>query len=89
MCSSMSEAGWKMDRSPATMFVWAPIPATYQSSLEFVKDLLEKAGVIVTPGSAFGPSGEGYVRIALVQEEDVIREAANAVKKSGLFSVEK
>ena len=89
LCSSMSEAGWKMDRSPATMFVWAPIPATYQSSLEFVKDLLEKAGVIVTPGSAFGPSGEGYVRIALVQEEDVIREAANAVKKSGLFSVEK
>ena len=55
------------------------------SSMEFVKDLLERAGVMVTPGSAFGPSGEGYVRIALVQEEEVIDAAAEAVKKSGIF----
>ncbi|MGI6007414.1 MAG: aminotransferase class I/II-fold pyridoxal phosphate-dependent enzyme [Ruminococcus sp.] len=88
LCESMSEAGWKMDKSPATMFVWAPIPDTYRSSMEFVKDLLEQAGVMVTPGSAFGPSGEGYVRIALVQDEDVIEKAAEAVKKSGLFKKE-
>ena len=49
------------------MFVWAPIPAGFTDSLEFVKALFEKAGVLVTPGSAFGPSGEGHVRMALVQ----------------------
>lgn len=85
LCDSMDKAGWHMDRSPATMFVWAQIPDTYTSSMEFVKDLLERAGVMVTPGSAFGPSGEGYVRIALVQEEEVIDAAAEAVKKSGIF----
>ncbi len=85
LCDSMAKAGWHMDRSPATMFVWAQIPDTYTSSMEFVKDLLERAGVMVTPGSAFGPSGEGYVRIALVQEEEVIDAAAEAVKKSGIF----
>ncbi|MGI6012330.1 MAG: aminotransferase class I/II-fold pyridoxal phosphate-dependent enzyme [Ruminococcus sp.] len=85
LCDSMAEAGWYMEKSPATMFVWAPIPDHCSSSMEFVKELLEQAGVMVTPGSAFGPSGEGFVRIALVQDEDVIEDAAKAVKNSGIF----
>lgn len=85
-CDGMKAIGWEMDRSPATMFVWAPIPESYPSSEAFVKDLLNKTGVIVTPGSAFGPSGEGFVRIALVQEVEVIEEAIQKVKESKIFS---
>lgn len=84
-CEGMTSIGWPIEKSPATMFVWAPIPAKYTSSEEFVKILLEKAGVIVTPGSAFGPSGEGYVRVALVQDEENIRKAVQNVKNSGIL----
>ena len=86
LCDSFTEIGWKMERSQATMFVWAQIPEGFESSQQFVMELVEKAGVMVTPGSAFGPSGEGYVRLALVQDEDVIHEAVQAVKESGLLS---
>ena len=67
------------------MFVWAKLPEGYENSVEFVKLLLDKAGVIVTPGSAFGPSGEGYVRMALVQDEPEIREAIANIEKSGIL----
>jgi LL-diaminopimelate aminotransferase len=50
-------------------------------------DLLERAGVLVTPGSAFGPSGEGYVRMALVQDKAILQEAVGAVEKSGILEV--
>ena len=70
--------------------MFSPMPTTtnsigYTSSEEFVKTLLDKAGVIVTPGSAFGPSGEGYVRVALVQDEDAIQRAVKNVKESGII----
>ncbi len=85
LCDGLSSIGWKVERCPATMFVWADIPGKYDSSVAFVKDLAEKAGVIVTPGSAFGPSGEGHVRFALVQDEDKINEAVAAIKESGIL----
>lgn len=84
-CDGCTEIGWKMDRCPATMFVWAKIPDSYHSSAEFVGDLLEKAGVLVTPGSAFGASGEGYVRIALVKDQEELRAAIERMEKSGIF----
>ena len=68
------------------MFVWARIPQGFAGSQEFVMELVEKAGVMVTPGSAFGPSGEGFVRLALVQDEDVIHEAVKAVEESGILN---
>ena len=71
MCDGFTSIGWKMERPEATMFVWAPIPEHYTSSEAFVMELIERAGVMVTPGSAFGPSGEGYVRLALVQDEEI------------------
>ena len=86
LCDSFSSIGWQMDRSQATMFVWARIPQGFASSQEFVMELVEKAGVMVTPGSAFGPSGEGFVRLALVQDEDVIHEAVKAVEESGILN---
>ena len=69
----------------ATMFVWAAIPKHYKTSEEFVMDMVEKAGVMVTPGSAFGPSGEGYVRLALVQDEEALNRAIEAVDRSGIL----
>ncbi|MCH1983830.1 aminotransferase class I/II-fold pyridoxal phosphate-dependent enzyme [Ruminococcus sp. OA3] len=85
LCDGFSSIGWKMQRSPATMFVWAQIPGNFASSLDFVRTLLEEAGVMVTPGSAFGPSGEGFVRIALVQEEEMIKQAVQRVRESKIL----
>ena len=67
------------------MFVWAPIPDGYASSMDFCMDLMEKSGVICTPGSSFGPLGEGYVRFALVLPPDKIKEAINAIDISGIL----
>lgn len=85
LCDGLIEAGWHMEKPAGTMFVWAPIPDSYQDSESFVADLLDKTGVLVTPGSAFGPSGEGYVRMALVQSEDTMKKIAEAVAVSGIF----
>ena len=67
-------AGWKMSVPQGSMFIWAPVPSK-QDSVSFAMDLARKAGVIVVPGVAFGDHGEGYVRVALVQDESVIQEA--------------
>lgn len=85
LCDGLIEAGWHMEKPAGTMFVWAPIPDSYQDSETFVADLLDKTGVLVTPGSAFGPSGEGYVRMALVQSEDTMKKIVEAVAASGIF----
>ena len=89
LCDGFTAIGWQIDRPPATMFVWAPVPAPYTDSEVFVLDLIDKAGVMVTPGKAFGPSGEGYVRFALVQKEDRIQQAVKAVKHSGILQQKK
>lgn len=90
LVKSFAEAGWKMDTPAGSMFAWAPIPAKYAAmengSESFVIDMLNKSGVLVTPGSAFGPSGEGFVRMALVQDPDALQDAANRLKQSGLFA---
>lgn len=85
LCDGLIKAGWHMEKPAGTMFVWAPIPDSYQDSESFVADLLDKTGVLVTPGSAFGPSGEGYVRMALVQSEDTMKKIVEAVAVSGIF----
>lgn len=85
LCDGLIEAGWHMEKPAGTMFVWAPIPSSYQDSESFVADLLDKTGVLVTPGSAFGPSGEGYVRMALVQSEATMSKIVKAVAASGIF----
>lgn len=85
LCEGFQNIGWAIDKPEATMFVWAAIPTHYKTSEKFAMDMVEKAGVIVTPGNAFGPSGEGFVRMALVQEEEIIKEAIEAVKKSGIL----
>ena len=86
LCDGLIAAGWQMDKPPGTMFVWAPVPEQYADSESFVRALLDKTGVLVTPGSAFGPSGEGYVRMALVQSEEDMQRIVEAVKQSGIFA---
>lgn len=85
LCDGFTQIGWPIERCPATMFVWAKVPDKFATSEEFVREMLDKAGVVMTPGSAFGPSGEGYVRMALVQDEEEILKAIENVKKSGIL----
>ncbi len=80
LVDGLCAAGWLMDKPRATMFVWAPVPKNFGTSEEFVETLLERSNVMVTPGAAFGPSGEGFVRMALVQTADVMRQVAEQVK---------
>ena len=84
--TEFGKLGWEIKPCPATMFVWAKIPKGFATSEEFVEAMITKAGVVMTPGSAFGDLGEGYVRIALVQEEDEIKRAARQVEESGLLN---
>lgn len=86
LCDGLKEIGWDMRKPEATMFVWAPIPSHYTSSEQFAMDLIQKCGVLLTPGSAFGPSGEGHVRMALVQDEPELKKAIAAIKKSGILN---
>jgi len=83
LVDSMGRAGWPIPSPSASMFAWAPIPEQYRArgSMEFAKQLLIHAKVAVSPGIGFGEYGEGYVRIALVENEHRIRQAARNVKK--------
>jgi len=83
LVSAMARAGWEIPVPAASMFAWAPLPPAFREagSMAFSKLLIEKAGVAVSPGVAFGEHGEGYVRIGLVENEHRIRQAARNVKK--------
>lgn len=86
LCGGLRSIGWEVPDSQGTMFVWARIPEKYKSSVEFCLDLMEKTGVIVTPGNAFGSRGEGYVRMALVVGEETISELLSVLEESNIFS---
>lgn len=83
LVESFGRAGWDIPPPPATMFAWCPIPEPFKhlSSVEFAKLLISEASVAVSPGRGFGEYGEGFVRIALVENEQRIRQAARSVKK--------
>jgi alanine-synthesizing transaminase len=83
LVDSFGRAGWPIPAPLATMFAWAPIPEPYRDlgSVEFAKRLIEKADVAVSPGLGFGEYGEGFVRIALVENEHRIRQAARNIKR--------
>ena len=85
LCGGLRSIGWNVPDSHGSMFVWAPIPEGYASSMDFCLQLIEKANVICTPGSSFGPSGEGYVRFALTMPVEQIRSAVQAIADSGMI----
>jgi alanine-synthesizing transaminase len=83
LIESFARAGWSVPVPAASMFAWAPIPEPYRQigSVEYAKLLIDQADVAVAPGLGFGEYGEGYVRIALVENEHRIRQAARNIKK--------
>jgi alanine-synthesizing transaminase len=83
MVESFSRAGWDVPSPSASMFAWSPIPEPFREmgSVEFSKLLVEKASVAVSPGTGFGERGEGFVRIALVENEQRIRQAARNIRR--------
>src|SRR5690242_6551646 len=83
LVESFSRAGWEVPPPRASMFAWSPIPEPFKElgSVEFSKLLVEKAEVAVSPGTGFGERGEGYVRIALVENEQRIRQAARNIRR--------
>ncbi len=81
LVETLNKYGWNVKKPKATMFVWAKVPEGF-TSMSFVEFCLKEAGVVFTPGEAFGSLGEGYVRIALVQDEDILEEAAYRVGKA-------
>lgn len=85
LCGGLRKIGWNVPDSQGTMFIWAKIPEGYESSADFCIRLMERTGVIVTPGSAFGSEGEGYVRMALVVDEQMIAEIIRVLDESGIF----
>lgn len=87
LCRGLSRIGWEVPDGQGTMFVWAPIPKNYTSSEKFAVELMEKAGVIVVPGTAFGSLGEGYVRMALVYPVETIEKAVKAIEESGILNI--
>jgi LL-diaminopimelate aminotransferase len=79
----MNNLGWKISKPKGSMYVWLPVPKGFDSA-EFAMDVIEKTGVVFSPGTAFGELGEGYVRVALVTPEERILEALERLKKAGI-----
>lgn len=81
----LEDLGWERPNAHGSMFVWAKLPGGRTDSMAFCEELMEKAGVVVTPGASFGPSGEGHVRMALVLPPDQIALAVEAIREAGLY----
>ena len=86
LCGGLRSIGWQVPDSQGSMFVWAPLPDGYTDSAAFCLELVEKTGLLCTPGAAFGSLGEGHVRLALVQPPAVMEEIVRAVEAGGILS---
>ena len=76
--------GYPVESPRATIYVWLPIPSRFENSMDFTRELLEKTGVVVAPGSGFGSSGEGFVRVALCDTDERLREAGQRMAQAGM-----
>ena len=85
LCDGLEGLGWERPNAHGSMFVWAKLPGGRTDSMAFCEELMERAGVVVTPGASFGPSGEGHVRMALVLPPDQIALAVEAIREAGLY----
>ena len=85
LCDGLEDLGWERPNAHGSMFVWSKLPGGRTDSMAFCEELMEKAGVVVTPGASFGPSGEGHVRMALVLPPDQIALAVEAIREAGLY----
>ena len=84
LCEGLARIGWPVDVPKASMFVWAKIPEPFASrmtSMDFATQLLEQADVAVSPGAGFGVAGEGYVRLAMVENENRLKQAVRQIQR--------
>ena len=84
LVDGLNRSGWKIEKPKGTMFVWAPLPDPYadMNSLDFAIHLIDEAKVAVSPGMGFGPTGEGFVRFALVENEHRVAQAVRGIRKA-------
>lgn len=85
LCSGLQRIGWNVNKPKASMFVWQEVPAEWRrkmSTFDFAMKLLQEANVVVSPGSAFGEAGEGFMRLALVEKEDRLRQAVRQIARA-------
>ena len=75
--------GWRASPSKGSMFLWLPVPAGFKSQ-QWTEHLMDRAGVVVTPGNAFGPGGEGFFRVSLIAHEDVLADAIDRLRDAGI-----
>jgi LL-diaminopimelate aminotransferase len=81
VCDALAAAGVNVTKPKGTIYVWAPIPDGYESSAEYCAHVLEEAAVVISPGGAYGPSGEGFFRISLTTPDDRLLEAVERLRK--------
>ena len=84
LCDGLCRIGWPVEKPKATMFTWVPIPEPFrkEGSVKFAMRMMEEAEVAVSPGAAFGEAGEGYLRLALVENEKRIRQAVRQIGRA-------
>ena len=84
LCDGLDRIGWSFEKPMGTMFAWAPIPEPYREmgSIEFASFLVREANVAVSPGIGFGPGGEGFVRFALIENDQRIAQAVRSLRKA-------
>lgn len=85
LCAGFRSIGWNVPDSEGSMFVWAPLPEGFTNSVDFCFSLMERTGLLCTPGSSFGPLGEGHVRFALVLPPEQIHQIIADVDESGIL----
>ena len=84
VCDGLNRIGWKVEKPRASMFVWAKVPPEHlrgKGSIDYAMDLVEYAEVVIAPGRAFGENGEGYMRVALVENEQRLRQAVRNISR--------
>jgi LL-diaminopimelate aminotransferase len=88
LLKGLEELGWdssKFTVPEATFYLWLPIPPKYKTSKEFTDDMMQKSGIIVVPGNAFGNNGEGYFRVSIVCEDEKLLEVIDRMKTDGFY----
>jgi len=83
VCEALGQAGVQVTPPKGTIYVWAPIPAGFDSAAEYCAHVLEETGVVISPGGAYGPSGEGFFRISLTTPDDRLAEAVERIRRLG------
>ncbi len=81
VCDALAQAGVQVTRPRGTIYVWAPVPPGFGTAAEYCEHVLEQAAVVISPGGAYGPNGEGFFRISLTTPDDRLLEAVQRLSR--------